>query len=147
MSPFYNSLKPQTTCVPESPDSHHVHCTTSCENQIIYLSSSHPPEQWFFHIQGSCIATSFFHQPVIFQRYPLLLFRPKSVKRSVLSSQHPGLSNIVSDYCLLILIAFSCCGTFRGLATAWFLSLVIVFLFPFSKANYKDLPHVTFLFW
>lgn len=64
-----------------------------------------------------------------------------------MSSQHPGLSNIVSGYCLFIFIAFSCYGTFRGLVTAWFLSLVIVFLFPFSKANYKDFPHVTFLFW
>lgn len=70
-------------CVPESPDSHHVHSTTSCKNQIIYLSSSHPPEQWFLQIQGSCIATSFFHQPVIFKRYPLLLFRPKCLWRDL----------------------------------------------------------------
>lgn len=63
------------------------------------------------------------------------------------SSQYPGLSNIVSDYFLFLFVAFSCHATFRGLITAWFLSLVIVFLFPFSKANYKDFPDITFLFW
>lgn len=34
-------------------------------------------------IQRLCIATSFFHQPVIFQRYRLLFFRPKCLWRDL----------------------------------------------------------------
>lgn len=96
---------------------HHGHRTTSYETQIICLSSSYPPEQWFFHVQRLCIATSLFQQDVslLSSKDPHYSSPGRNICKDsyAVTSQHPGFSNIVGDYCLFIFIAFSCYGIFR----------------------------------
>lgn len=119
--PFIIHSSHRNLCSKISRGSHHGHSTTGYETQIICLSSSHPPEQWFFHAQRLCIATSLFQQDIslLSSKDPHGPSSGRNVCNDIcaVSSLHPGLSNFIGDYCLFIFIAFSCYGTFRGLVT------------------------------
>lgn len=139
-------------CSKISRGSHHGCSTTSYETQIICLFIWHPPEQWFFHVQRLCIATSLFQQDVslLFSKDPHCSSSGRNVCKDIyaVSSQHPGLSNIVGDYCLFIFIAFSCYGIFRGLVRDWFLSLYIASSYSSShKLTTKIFHTSSFFFW